>query len=134
VHLTGDADEQTVEAARAWDPLGFGAQLEDPELPSCERRWYDAQQYDCQISIFVVVDPEMISRGGPRAMADRAHRAIWIDASVSEHDARYALAHEVGHIVLDTKLHVAHGVMGGQTHWLTADDRALACESIGVCL
>lgn len=119
-------------AANAWRPLGFAASLEDPKLPECGRRWYaDAAALPCKITIFVLVDPTLLAVAHVGAQSDRTSRTVWIDASTDPYRARYALAHEVGHIVLDTPKHTLGGVMGGSTYWLMPVDYALACESIG---
>jgi hypothetical protein len=132
VHLVGDVNAASVEAANAWRPLGFVATLDDPKLPECARHWYaDKASPPCKITIRVIVDPRLLEIAHTGAQSDRTGRTVWIDASTAPYPARYALAHEVGHIVLDTPKHTLGGVMGGSTYWLTPVDYALACEAIG---
>lgn len=124
-HLTG---------ARAWEPLGFVVSLEESGLRECQRRWYASDRedaFDCQITIGIVIESGLIERTGSDAAASREMRAVYLDD-----DVRWlggAVAHEVGHILLDTPLHTRGGVMGGASGELRDVDYELACETIGVC-
>lgn len=105
-----------------WEPLGFS--FGDPGLGECGRGWYEFDQTDCQITIGVVRAPS-----ANRAQADRFHRIVTIDPSVI--DLEIPIAHEVGHILLDTAEHTQGGIMGGATAEMGAVDFELACRSIG---
>jgi len=120
-----------VDGADAWEALGFTL-VEEP-LVECNRGWYasDPRQVDCTITIGVVVDPGLIERLGSDAAANRAFRTVYIDDD--NHAVVRALAHEAGHILLDTPRHTHGGVMGGASTELRDVDYALACEAIGVC-
>lgn len=126
------------DGARAWEPLGFtveadelGAVAED----ECPRRWYESGEYDCTITVGVFRDPQLLARHGTLASSDRAARSIAIDTSVvGSYDLVLAMAHETGHIVLDTPEHTQGGVMGGSSTVLEAVDYELACRAIGICV
>ncbi|MGE0402909.1 MAG: hypothetical protein AB7T06_39755 [Kofleriaceae bacterium] len=127
-----------VDGARTWEPLGFtveadelGAVAED----ECPRRWYATGEYDCTLTVGVKRDPQLLSREGTLASSNRAARSIAINTSVvASYDLVLAMAHEVGHIVLDTSEHTVGGVMGGSSTVLEAVDYELACRAIGACI
>lgn len=127
VHLITDAPGD-LEGARAWEPLGFDVALEESGLPECGLGWYVYGETDCEITIGVVRTPVPT-----RARSYRDQRRVELDPSLNERATRFAMAHEVGHILLDTPKHTVGGIMGGSTYWLTAVDRALACETIHIC-
>lgn len=69
------------------------------------------------------------------AASDIDTRDIAIDTRVTDPVLlSVATAHEVGHVILFTKEHTTTGIMGGKTDHMSADDRALACRQIGICL
>lgn len=127
-----------LEGARAWEPLGFevtfGARGVESE---CPRRWYDGADVDCQITIELVRKPRLVETDGTLALSDIARRGIAIDPRVTDRDALLtAVAHEVGHILLDTSMHTTGGIMGGQGWQMFAPwpDLQLACMTIGRCV
>lgn len=136
VRLTGDVSSFILDGARGWLPLGFTFSAEDTGLPVCARYWYrDGEVRHCQLEIFILRDPALIERRGTDAMANRDARVITLDARLIDRDAlRIAVAHEVGHIIIDTPTHTKGGIMGGASRYMSAADRALACTSIGICL
>lgn len=150
VRLFHDGAERAeyLRGARGWEPLGFEFAIGDPivtepEHPECSRKWYERVQRlgseDCQISITIVVDPLLIERTGFDAAAGRDSRVVYLDDLILEshtpaalHYLTVAVAHEVGHIVLDTPLHTDGGIMGGATATMRDVDYELACSSIGL--
>lgn len=119
------------EGCEAWADLGF--RFREPPRVECARRWYDADpaQADCTITIGVVIEPGLIERTGSDAAADRQARTVLLDDQ--NHDVVLSLAHECGHILLDTPRHTQGGVMGGASYELRDVDYELACATIGVC-
>jgi hypothetical protein len=117
------------DGCEAWAELGF--RFRDPPRVECGRRWYDDAQTDCTITIGIVVQPDLIERTGSDAAAQRDFRTVYLDDD--NHDVVLSVAHECGHILLDTPRHTQGGVMGGASRDLTGVDYELACETIGVC-
>ena len=130
--VPGEFHEDYLLGAKAWEELGFDVELGVPgELVECQRGWYHGD-FNCQLTIGVVVDPLLKERTGSDAASDRNARAVLLDDTRTEY--LIAVAHEVGHIVLDTPRHTHGGVMGGSSSVLRDVDFQLACETIGVCL
>lgn len=121
------------DGASAWTPLGFDV-VEQYDLPECERHWYEAGNVDCAITIGIRRDQMLREREGTNALSNRADRSVTIDTSLSGYDLIVAVAHEVGHIVLDTPEHTHGGVMGGASAQLEAVDYELACRTIHICV
>ena len=122
------------DGASVWRPLGFRITTA-PSRPECVRDWYVQGDYDCTITIGVQRDPLLRERAGTNALSNRAERSIVIDSELTNaYDLTLAMAHEVGHIVLDTAEHTSGGVMGGASAVLTSVDYEFACRAIGVCL
>lgn len=127
-----------LDGANAWAPLGFESAFEHGtyERPECGRHWFesDEERATCQITIGVVLVPNLIERRGTDALSNREERAIYLDTRLTGDQLRIATAHEVGHVVLDTPEHTRTGIMSGQTWHLSDDDRDLACRTIGTCI
>lgn len=124
-----------VDGARAWDALGFTVATVPLELDECDRDWHVQSVTDCIITIGVKRDPMLRIREGTNALANISERHMTIDASVVDRfQLLTAVAHEAGHILLDTPEHTQGGVMGGASWSLEAVDYELACDTIGVCL
>lgn len=119
---------------RAWAPLGFTVSFDDLKLEECPRFWYAMHLTNCQITVFVQRDPRLLELAHTEGLADRTHRSISIDASVTGDRLKISVAHELGHILLDTPTHTAGGIMGGSTWWMKPVDYELACSSIGICV
>ena len=136
VRLVGDVASTDIQAAAAWEPLGFDFSVDDSGLPECDQNWYQpGHDRACQITIGIRRDATLRARRGTNAMTDRAARLITIDSSVVELiPASIAMAHEVGHVVLDTAEHTQGGIMGGASNALSQVDRDLACRAIGICI
>lgn len=132
VQLVTDRAED-VAGVDAWAPLGFDVALEDSGLPECGYGWYDEGDTDCQLTIGVHHVPNLRERAGSNARSFRDQRLIEVDSRLDTFGLLYALSHESGHILLDTKIHTAGGIMGGSTYVLTDVDRRLACETIHIC-
>lgn len=132
-----------IDAVTAWEPLGFDVSLEDSGLVECTQHWYVPNEgteipdsgIDCQITIGVRRVDLLRERAGTNARSFRDQRLIEIDSRTYDDTfgLLYALSHESGHILLDTKLHTQGGIMGGSTYVLTDVDRKLACETINIC-
>jgi hypothetical protein len=130
-----EIEQAYVDGARAWEPLGFDIQLKDDGLVECARRWYATGDTDCQITIGVKRDPLLREREGTDALSNRADRYVVLDGELTDYfRVITAIAHEVGHILLDTPEHTRGGVMGGSSWVLEPVDYELACRSIGICI
>lgn len=115
---------------RAWEEIGFvvGGPT---DLSECPRRWYETGETDCQISI-TVVRGYTRERYGSDAVSDIQTRGIFVDFRYTDPNLLLvAMAHEAGHILLDTREHTLGGIMGGATATVTPQDRELACSTIG---
>lgn len=126
-----------LEGARAWEPLGFDVAFGERGEHECPRRWYDGADVDCQITIELVRKPRLVETDGPLALSDIERRGVAIDPRVTERELLLtAVAHEVGHILLDTPMHTTGGIMGGQGWRMFAPwpDLQLACMTIGRCI
>lgn len=133
VRIVVDGPELGAYATPAWAPLGFTVSFEDVFLPECPRFWYAMGQTNCQITVLVIRDQRLLELAHTEGMADRTHRTIRIDASVAADRLKIAMAHELGHILLDTPAHTDGGIMGGATWWMKPVDFALACKTIAIC-
>lgn len=134
VIVGGASADVYLKGARAWEALDFVASFADSGHTECARHWYEDSP-TCQLTIGIVRDPTLRQREGTTALSDRDARTIRIDSSVTEFFALLiAVAHEVGHIVLDTPLHTQGGIMGGSAFTMTDVDRQLACTTVHVCL
>lgn len=130
--ITDRADD--VAGVDAWAPLGFDVALEDSGLEECDPTWYAAgYNRNCQLTIGVQRVDNLRERAGTNARSFRDQRLIEVDSRLDTFGLLYALSHESGHILLDTKLHTQGGIMGGATYVLTNVDRELACETVNIC-
>lgn len=121
-----------LDAVRAWEPLGFEVTWGAfGELPECQRRWYATGDVDCQVTLELVREPMLVERRGTAALSDISVRGIAIDTRVGGVDLLVAMAHESGHILLDTQDHTQGGIMGGSTWQMQSVDYDLACRTIG---
>ena len=120
-----------LDGALVWSPLGFGATLDEQDQPECARGWYVTGETDCVLTIGVQRVPNLRETAGTSALSNRAERSVVIDSRLSGYDLILAMAHETGHIVLDTPSHTQGGVMGGASTRLEQVDYELACEAIG---
>lgn len=131
-----EGQEQLTEyqdGALVWSALGFS--VGNSDLPECERRWYETGNAECAITILVTRDPLLRERTGTDALSNRTDRTVAIDSELTnEYNLIVAVAHEVGHIVLDTPKHTQGGVMGGASARLERVDYELACSTIHVCV
>lgn len=131
--VVGDTERPIYQqGASAWAELGIEIGFQDRGLPECPQRWTTSAR--CQITIGIVRVDGLREVAGTNAKANRATRRIEIDTDVTaELELRAVIAHEVGHVVLDTPRHTVGGIMGGSDWMLHDVDRALACETIGIC-
>lgn len=123
-----------VSATEAWSPLGFDVSL-NSTLSECGHSWYVFGEVDCEITIGIKRDPLLRERRGTDALTNRSMHIITIDADLVEPNAlAIAMAHEAGHVLLDTAEHTQGGIMGGASSTMTAVDRELACRAISICI
>ncbi len=121
-----------LQGANAWSELGLDVGYEDRGFPECPQRWTTSPR--CQITIGIVRVDGLREAEGTDASTNRLARRVQIDTDVTNtFRLLSAVAHEVGHIVLDTPRHTVGGVMGGADGVLHDVDRQLACETIGIC-
>jgi hypothetical protein len=82
-----------------------------------------------------LVAPQEWSADDRARIADglSAWRELGLDSRIHGDELAHVIAHELGHVLLNTGKHTTHGVMvtGGWMWALSAKDRALACEAIG---
>lgn len=132
--IVGDSQRDIyVKAASIWSVLGFTIGYQDAGRVECQRKWFDDKQ-TCQYTIGIIRDPTLRQRAGTNAESNRDQRAVRIDSAVvDQYQLMIAVAHEVGHILLDTERHTQGGVMGGSDWALGEVDRQLACETVKVC-
>lgn len=128
-----DVLPEYLEAARAWETLGFDVDMGAyGDMRECPRRWYVSGDIDCQITLEVIREPMLRERRGTDALSDIAARGIAIDTRVADRvELTAAMAHESGHILLDTPEHTQGGIMGGASIVVTDVDLELACRTIG---
>jgi len=125
----------SVVGVSAWEPLGFDVSANDSELPECAYTWYRTKTTSCQITIGIVIDPLLREHTGTLALSYRDQRTIVLDDDIREREALLvAVAHESGHILLDTPKHTSRGIMGGTSWHMWDEDRTLACETIDICI
>lgn len=134
IHLTGDVTPGMLDGAAQWEQVGFST-AETDVLPECSPRWYVDGDFDCTITIAV----EVRFADGFGGWANFHTRTIVIDPVMLE-DA-YLLqsiaAHEVGHIILDSGVHLDFQAVMNLSRvsaTVTASDKILACSSVGMCV
>lgn len=117
-----------LEAASAWEALGFTFGFADSGRTECDVAWWSERVPACQLTIGVIRDPQLRAVYGTNAMA------FLIDAALTGYTLLIAVAHELGHVLLYTPEHTKTGIMSGGSVALDAADRALACRTIRRCL
>jgi hypothetical protein len=117
----------------AWRDLGFEPLVEqESKLPRCPNLWAASGRVDCVIVIGLRREPDMMTRYQARGMADRVTDTVLVDVTLYGKELAHVIAHETGHILLNTARHVGYGVMDsvGWLRRLSAQDRQLACETV----
>lgn len=129
---TPDATSAAIGGAATWSQLGFGYSDHETPQPECSLSWPSTSD-GCAITVGVVRDPNLRSQYGVDGTADRAINVVTVDARHAGFNLTALVAHEIGHIILNTRHHVTDGVMSARSYrWnLTDDDRALACATVG---
>lgn len=112
-----------------WGEIGFS--FGDSGFGECGLGWYKFDETDCQITIGVVFVPMLRERTGTNAQTHRDQRFVEVDSRLTGYALKIAVAHEVGHVLLDTSEHTRTGIMSGSSLAISDDDRELACRSIG---
>lgn len=136
VHVVLDANDKTpsetyLNAARGWDPLGFDFTTEATGMPECARDWFKTGDVDCEITVYIYRVPGLVESAGTAALNDNG--TISIDAKLDGDALDNAVAHEIGHTVLNTGTHTKGGIMGGVSDRMWDVDYKLACETINIC-
>lgn len=111
------ADDATTLRSRAWEPLGI-------------------VQVDAGADVRVLASfaDEIIEDGvSVDGMARRRERTIVIRRDLPPFRFAVIVAHELGHVVLDTAQHGSCGIMGGSDVVPCEDDYRIACEDAGLC-
>lgn len=123
-----ESDPLYLEGARAWEPLGFKFGFEESGLDQCSLSWYLDDYSPCEITIGLL-------RATEPTRSYRDQRVMIIDSRIMDtFGLLRAVAHETGHIILNTSKHTSNGIMAGTSFFMSEDDYALACETIGICL
>jgi hypothetical protein len=131
---SADDRARIADGLSAWRELGFDTLVEAAtDLPRCPNNWMFTRRVDCHIAIGLRRELQMDARYGVRALTDRATDSVSLDSRIHGDELAHVIAHELGHVLLNTGKHTTHGVMvtGGWMWALSAKDRALACEAIG---
>lgn len=137
-----DADRQsTSDGANAWVRLGYiETQTDDPSLPECPPFWYRTKTTNCKLTVVLqkIVNLSGEFNGTVDGMADQGSRSIFIDSKWNGWAMVAIMAHEFGHILLDTPKHLVKGQIGimvpaGDSWIPTQADYDLACSTIGIC-
>lgn len=120
-------------AVDVWSPLGFVAA---DGTPPCPRDWYASGEVDCTIAIRL--ERAELNGTGRLGYALRGEGIIVIDAALDGDVLVWAVAHEIGHVVLDSGEHLSPGqvgIMGSDVPIvrLTNADRELACKLRSWC-
>lgn len=114
--------EHYLTAARTWEALGFEVGDVDANLPTCEPHERAAR---CQLTVTLDLAPYLSQTDG---------LAIIIDSREPDPGrVRIAIAHEAGHVLLDTGDHAPGGqlaVMAGTWSEVTDVDRVFACAHV----
>lgn len=137
VHLVIDhdndatPDEVYLNAARGWEPLGFDFAVEATGMPECARDWFKTGEVDCEITLYLYRVPNLVESAGTSALNDNG--TISIDTKLTGDALDNAVAHEVGHTLLNTGTHTKGGIMGGVSDRMWDVDYKLACETINIC-
>lgn len=123
--------------ASVWVRLGFRSFVEHvPHLPECPNDWHRRGITECAITVGVVRDPHLLEHEGVDGMASRERHEIIVDSRWDGWNLTALVAHELGHILLNTPRHLDpgdEGVMakaGAEWQPSQADER-LACETVG---
>lgn len=123
--------------AAVWEPLGFTFGEPRKQLPQCYLHWTRSELEPCEISVIVHVGTDDILRGNLGVTVPDL-RTAWVDVDAGR--PWLVMAHEVGHVLLDSNSHLLDGERGVMA-WtsalieeqLTDADRRLACRNRGVC-
>lgn len=137
VHVISNLEDSALlDGVRAWEPLGFSFGFQESSLPECPPRWWVSGETECQISVWVEVDPDIRKLTGSNALSNIDTKDIAIDSSLVIDPLGFSIAaaHEMGHVLLHTKKHTSSGVMSGTSSYITRTDKDLACEEILICL
>jgi Zn-dependent protease with chaperone function len=128
-----DDIRSVAEGLAAWRQLGFITEVEqETALPACPNDWAARGLIHCALVLGLRKEPCLMSEG-MRGASDRVTDTITVDANIHGKELAHVIAHEAGHILLNTSKHVrSYGVMlsGGSMSDLSAQDRALACGAI----
>lgn len=130
--------DAVMEGAALWNDLGFDVVAYDPaaRMRQCPNRWYELGDVDCELGAYIQAADDL----GPAVLGEtiRDLRQIWIRSDIQ--DPTLVVAHELGHLVLDTGEHLEgddRGVMATSTATavfeITEADRGLVCNAIGAC-
>lgn len=128
-----DWGPEIAEDAEVWEQIGFDVVTDDPgQQPVCAQRWYDYEWDGCEIRVRIKAASQLDDGAVGRAL--RGLGEIWILDTTQR--PGLVLAHELGHIVLNTGEHVDEGLMSATTvsitFELTDEDLALACKAAGI--
>lgn len=120
------------DSCEAWSPLGFRCDRVD--VPRCDQGWSYGDDPDCLFDVGVKRQPNLVETDGTLAYSNRSGRFMVVDSDMGDaYHLRIAVAHELGHIILDTSQHTQGGIMGGSSDVMLDVDYWLACDEIGVC-
>ncbi len=139
VRIVPVAESNPLYTYNAWVNLGFVVYEEDSGLVECGSGWYLADQNrNCQITIGVYREKDLALNTGADGLANRERRFIIIDSQWDGYYLRALIAHETGHILLNTGHHVEVGraimAPAGAEWFARPGDYSLACSTIYVCL
>lgn len=121
-----------------WVTLGFRPSPDaDTDLAPCPADWHLHRPpvVDCALVIGIKRETGMHDALGVDGLSDRASRTISVDARWTGWLLSAVVAHETGHILMNTSRHLPAGQRGvmqaAGAEWDVSDaDRRLGCETI----
>lgn len=126
VPLGVETAEQYDPALRAWDEIG----IRRVPLPDGATTVDDLRGAGI-VPVVLHRVPGLVRDLEVYGLADRATGDILIDADLDPFRLAVTVAHEVGHVVLDTGEHTSCGIMGGRDVLACDEDLELACRTAG---
>lgn len=116
---------------RTWSSeLGLGV-APDARRRECDRPWWKTPE-PCEVSIVITAEKGLREQIGHDGDTNLELRAIRIDTRVLANRTLLwtVIAHELGHVFLNTSEHTADGVMGSKDWVLHDGDRALIQRTV----
>lgn len=139
IPFSEDDITQIESGAETWSDLGLFYSDSEVYRNVCAYDWSFTGDTNCDIRVVVNKESGLVELYGVAALSDRAGDSIIFDSRFSGLYLRHLSAHEFGHILLNTSMHLpgkVRGVMsqGSSMVVLSASDIALACVTTSICI